>query len=112
MKSKQGFEGVDWPVAVSPTIERDVEEKQALPAGLQSRSSCGCRRVALSPLLSAHTDSVPSLWPGKLCPDKSSGSDAGLWCQAQIGFLCGSVGDWKTSVQTMASAYRVAQKSS
>ena len=82
MKSKQGFEGIDWPVAVSP-VEGDVGEKQALPAGLQGRSSYGCRRVALSPLLSAHTDSVPSLWPGKLCPDKSSGSDAGLWCQAR-----------------------------
>lgn len=108
MKSKQGFEGVDWPVAVSPTIERDMEEKQALPAGLQGRSSCGFRWVALSPLLSAHTDSMPSLWTGKLCPDKSSGSDAGLWCQAQIG----SVGDRKTLVQIMASAYRTAQESS
>lgn len=51
---------------------------------------------------------MPSLRPGKLCPDKSAGSDASLWCQAQIGFLHGSVGDWKTSVQTMASPYRMA----
>lgn len=34
MKSEQVFEGVGWPVAVLPIIERVVEKKQALPDGL------------------------------------------------------------------------------
>lgn len=80
-------------MAVSPVMEEDVGQKEALPAGLQGRSSCGCRRVALSPLLSAHTDSLHHLWQGALCLDKPARSDGGLWCQAQIGVLGRSVGD-------------------
>lgn len=82
-------------MAVSPVMEEDVGQKVALSSGLQGRSRCGCRRVALSPLLSAHTDSLHHFWQGALCPDKPARSDGGLWCQAQIRFFCGSVGVWK-----------------
>lgn len=99
-------------MAVSPVMEEDVGPKEAVPAGLQGRSRCGCRRVALSPLLSAQTDSLHHLWQGALCPDKPARSDGGLWCQAQIGFLCGSVGDWKPSVQSMTSTSRMVQENS
>lgn len=95
-------------MAVSPIMEEDVGQREALPAGLQGRSSC----VALSPLLSAHTDSLHHLWQGALCLDKPARSDGGLWCQAQIGVLCRSVGDWKPSVQSMASTSRMAQENS
>jgi hypothetical protein len=99
-------------VAASAGMEEDVRQKEALPLGLQGRSSRGCRRVALSPLLSARTDSLCHLWQGALCPDKPARSDGGLWCQAQIGFLCGSVGDWKPTVQSMGSTSRMAQQNS
>lgn len=108
---RAGFEGVDCLWQLSPVMEEDVGQKEALPAGLQGRSSCGRRRVALSPPLSAHTDSLRHLWQGALGPDKPARSDGSL-CQAQIGFLCGSVGDWKPSAQSMASTCRMAQESS
>lgn len=41
MKSKQGFEGVDWPLSVPPTIEGDVGKKQALPAVTRVESAVG-----------------------------------------------------------------------
>lgn len=108
---RAGFEGVDRLWQLSPVMEEDVGQKEALPAGLQGRSSCGRRRVALSPPLSAHTDSLCHLWQGALGPDKPARSDGSL-CQAQIGFLCGSVGDWKPSAQSMASTCRMSQVSS
>lgn len=40
---RAGFEGVDCLWQLSPVMEEDVGQKEALPAGLQGRSSCGRR---------------------------------------------------------------------
>lgn len=85
-------------MAVSLVMEENVGGERSSAHRSPGQEQLWLQTVALSALLSAHTDSLYRLCQGGLCPDKPARTDGVLWCQVQIGFLCESVGDWKPSV--------------